>query len=245
MKELAQLGNGLSIVLINPNELREQDLNARLMSSEAFQQLVHNIKKRGGIESLPFCCEKDGKIEIISGHNRVKASKVAEIKEIPILLDRSDLSRSQIIAKQLAHNSLVGKDDDSILKQLYELMDSVDDKLESFINVDELELDNLVKPTPINLEDKVSFKTITLLFTEKECEDFDKVLETLEQQTPNAIYVCRREDFDGMVRKIETAKKDKKVRNASLAVAILVNDIVQLQDGTVIDGNGVVYGNEE
>lgn len=60
MQELYDLGNGMSVCKVDINkELREQDLNARIMSGQAFSQLVKNIKKRGGLESLPYCVKKD------------------------------------------------------------------------------------------------------------------------------------------------------------------------------------------
>ena len=74
MQVLSDLGNNLKIVKVDINsELKEQSLNAQTMGKEAFSQLVANVKKRGGLESLPYCVLKDGKIEIVSGHHRVRA----------------------------------------------------------------------------------------------------------------------------------------------------------------------------
>ncbi len=222
MKEIKDLGNGLVIAEVNVNEVREQDLNARMMSNDAFKQLVKNIKKRGGLESLPFCALKDDKIEIISGHHRIRACKVAKIMDIPVLLDKSGLTRSQIVAKQLAHNSLVGKDDEKILLQLYAMMDNVDDKLESFVDINELSgnSDDAIKA--VNLDDKLDFKTVQFLFTEKEIEDMDKLFARLE--SGDVVYVCRKEDFEPFVKKVENAKKKFNVRNASLAMSLLVQE---------------------
>lgn len=168
MQILSELGNNLKIVRVDINkELKEQDLNAQIMSKAAFSQLVENVKKRGGLESLPYCVLKDGKIEIVSGHHRVRACRAAGIVEIPILLDESNLTRSQIIAKQLAHNSIVGTSDKDILKQLYEEMDNIDDKLESFINVDDLAKSGLSDADVVNLTEEVKFKDDDLLIHAK------------------------------------------------------------------------------
>lgn len=228
MNVIKDLGNGLSIAEVNISELREQDLNARIMGNDAFKQLVKNIKKRGGLESLPFCALRDGRIEIISGHHRIRACKVAKIMDIPVLLDKSGLTRSQIVAKQLAHNSLVGKDDDKILAQLYGMMDNVDDKLESFVDIDELKenSDDVVKA--VNLDDKLDFKTVQFLFTEREIADIDRLFARLE--SGDIVYVCRKEDFEPLVRKLENAKKTFNVRNASLAMSLLVKEELEGED---------------
>lgn len=225
MEQIADLGNGLYIVKVNINmELREQDLNARIMSKKAFAQLVKNIKKRGSLESLPYCVQKDDVIEIVSGHHRIRACREAGIVEIPVLLDKSNLTRSQIVAKQLAHNSLVGEDDKAILLQLYSMMDNIDDKLEAFIDVDELKVDNIEKPEIINLAEKVTFKTMTFVFTEKEFNDVDKLLDRLQQEGSDEIRIADSKDFDKLVKKIEETKKMNSVKNISVALSLLVKE---------------------
>lgn len=225
MEQIADLGNGLYIVKVNINmELREQDLNARIMSKKAFAQLVKNIKKRGSLESLPYCVQKDDIIEIVSGHHRIRACREAGIVEIPILLDKSNLTRSQIVAKQLAHNSLVGEDDKAILLQLYSMMDNIDDKLEAFIDVDELKIENIEKPDIINLAEKVNFKTMTFVFTEKEFNDIDKLLDRLQQEGSDEVRIADSKDFDKLVKKIEETKKMNSVKNISVALSLLVKE---------------------
>lgn len=225
MREIANFGNNLFIVEVNiNNELREQDLNARIMSKKAFTQLVKNIKKRGGLESLPYCIEKDGVIEIVSGHHRVRACREAGIIDIPVLLDKSNLSRSQIVAKQLAHNSLVGEDDKNILKQLYDMMDNIDDKLESFIDVDELKESLEPMVDIISLNENIRMKTITFLFTEKEYNDIEKILEKLEIDNAKNVKVCDIEYFDKLVKAIEETKKFNSVKNVSVAMYLLLKN---------------------
>lgn len=225
MEQIADLGNGLYIVKVNINmELREQDLNARIMSKKAFAQLVKNIKKRGSLESLPYCVQKDDIIEIVSGHHRIRACREAGIVEIPVLLDKSNLTRSQIVAKQLAHNSLVGEDDKAILLQLYSMMDNIDDKLEAFIDVDELKVDSIEKPEIINLAEKVNFKTMTFVFTEKEFNDIDKLLDRLQQEGSDEVRIADSKDFDKLVKKIEETKKLNSVKNISVALSLLVKE---------------------
>ena len=107
---LYDIGNEMLLVSADLNILREQDLNARVMPPEQFETLVTNIRRRGIPESVPYCVLRGSQIRIVSGHHRVRAAKEAGIKEAVILLDTRDLPRSLEVAKQLAHNSITGRD---------------------------------------------------------------------------------------------------------------------------------------
>ncbi len=76
------MGSGLVIAKVPLDKVKEQDINARIMKNEMQDQLTANIKKRGQLESLPLFVLGDGKLEIISGHHRVKSARAAEMKEI-------------------------------------------------------------------------------------------------------------------------------------------------------------------
>ena len=153
-EQMLELGHGLIIAKVPLTSLREQDINARIMKNEMQKQLTDNIRKRGQLESLPFCALVDGKIEIISGHHRIRSAKDSGvINEIYVILDVTGLTRSQIAAKQLAHNAISGFDDQSTLKEIVKLIDDVDDMLESYIGKDILgeplaELEKLLSLSP-------------------------------------------------------------------------------------------------
>ena len=104
-EKLADLGSGLIIARVKVADVREQDINARIMKPEMMKQLTDNIRKRGQLESLPYCALTD-KIEIISGHHRFRAAREAGMKEVIVILDISGLNRSQIAAKQIPHNAI-------------------------------------------------------------------------------------------------------------------------------------------
>ena len=109
---IADMGSGLLIAKVSLADFKEQDINARIMKSDMQKQLTDNIKKRGQLESLPFCALIDGKIEIVSGHHRIRSAKDSGImSEIFVILDTTGLRRSQVAAKQLAHNAISGFDD--------------------------------------------------------------------------------------------------------------------------------------
>ena len=134
---VADMGSGLVIAKVKLTDFREQDINARIMKTEMQKQLTDNIKKRGQLESLPFCALIDGKIEIISGHHRIRSAKDSGVlTELFVILDTTGLRRSQVAAKQLAHNAISGFDDQSTLKEIAKMIDDVDDMLESYIGKD-------------------------------------------------------------------------------------------------------------
>lgn len=115
------MGTELYIAKVQLAELKEQDINARIMKNEMQDQLTANIKNRGQLESLPLIALMGEKLEIISGHHRVKSAREAGLKEIIVILDKSGLTRSKAASKQLAHNAISGFDDESTLREIVKL----------------------------------------------------------------------------------------------------------------------------
>ena len=221
------MGNGLIIAIVHINDLMEQNINARTMTVDCFNQLTANIKKRHALESLPLCAiGPEGRIEIVSGHHRVRAARAAGISEMPVILDVSGLTRSQIVAKQLAHNSLVGKDDDGVLRELFNMMDSIDDKIESFVNVDELTgAEDDIKA--LSLDSKLDFKTVTFLFADGDCQQMDEILDRLEEELPKEVVLASKKDFERMVQAISKAKRRYGIRNGALAFSKMLDEMLK------------------
>lgn len=117
----------------------EADVNANEMTGEDFATLCDNIGK-SGLSSVPCCYKKgNGRFVMISGHHRLRACKKNHFKKMGILYcNENELSRDEIIAIQLSHNSLHGSDNTSILKKLFEQIQSVDFKKFAHINIDEI-----------------------------------------------------------------------------------------------------------
>lgn len=117
----------------------EAEMNANEMTRQDFDALCDNIGK-SGLSSVPCCYKKaNGRYVMISGHHRLRACKKLHYREIGILwCAESDLSKDEIIAIQLSHNSLHGEDNRSILKKLFEQIQSIDYKKFAHINIDEI-----------------------------------------------------------------------------------------------------------
>lgn len=124
---------------VDINLIDEADMNANEMSGEDFAALCDNIGK-SGLSSVPCCYKKsDGRFVMISGHHRLRACKKLRYKKIGILYCNEDeLTKDEIIAIQLSHNSLHGEDNKNILKKLFEQIQTIEFKKFAHINIDEI-----------------------------------------------------------------------------------------------------------
>ena len=175
---IADAGEGLCIARAEIKFLREQDINAHIMNPTMFRQLAENIKKRNALESLPFCAVVKDHIEIVSGHHRVKAAREAGLTEILILLDTSGLSRSAIVAKQLAHNFINGYDDKKLIDELSKMITDVDDMIESYLQNAEIEAQDVeigkVETPAMDLE----WREMSFVFLPEQFSKFDELVKS-------------------------------------------------------------------
>lgn len=105
---VAEVGRNLALYKVSVDEIREQDLNARVMPPEMMERLAETVKTEGRLEQLPFTVLRKGYFELVSGHHRVRAARAAGLVEIFVLADTRDLSKSKVRAKQIAHNRISG-----------------------------------------------------------------------------------------------------------------------------------------
>lgn len=177
MEKMLDLGNGLKVAKVNVNELKEQDVNAREMDQDMFNQLTANIKSDGRLESLPFVAETEKGLEIVSGHHRVRSARSAGIDDIYVLVDDTGLSRNKIRSKQLSHNSIQGVDNEQIVKQIYEMIDDANDRLAAFISK---EMQEQMDKLPVNdVTFEMEIKSILVNFMACEEENFQKAADMI------------------------------------------------------------------
>ena len=220
LQKIKEISDGLWFCVVDLSQLQEQDINARMMKDNMLKQLSANIKKRGQLESVPFCCLKDGKIEIISGHHRTKAAKMAGLKQIPILLDVSGLNRSQIAAKQLAHNSISGFDDEDMLREIAKYITDVDDMLESFF-VQEFDVPEASMDQFVHIKSDLDFKQVSLVFLDHQMEDIAEFFRKLDQ-SPDYIGLAEMNQFKEFCAALKKTQKVMDVKNVSAAVGTMV-----------------------
>lgn len=227
---VADMGSGLVIAKVKLTDIREQDINARIMKTEMQKQLTDNIKKRGQLESLPLCAYIDNRIEVVSGHHRIRSAKDAAMKEIFVILDVSGLRRSQVVAKQIAHNAISGFDDQSTLRELAKMLDDVDDMMESYIGKDIIgepmaELEKLLSP-------KVEFdwKNVTFTFLPHQIKDLEKLISTLQTMKPDVLGFAPIEDHQQFVEAITKYQGFANVKNTGAAIHAMIRATDQLYE---------------
>lgn len=221
-----RIDKSLVIAKVKVKDLREQDLNARYMPTEMFQQFSKNIKKRGTLEALPYCCLTANGIEIISGHHTIRAFIKAKIgDEIYILLETQPLTRGEIRAKQLAHNSISGLDDPAILKQIYLGIDDAELRLTAFIDENKLEL-----PEPANLQitslsTGLDMRNVKIWFLPYQLEDFQKLIELLEGNEEK-LFVAPIKDWSGFRDAVNKVMQKEDILSIGTAIAKMTEIIL-------------------
>lgn len=225
---VADMGSGLLIAKIKLADIREQDINARIMKTEMQKQLTDNIKKRGQLESLPFCALIDGRIEVVSGHHRLRSAKDAGMTEVFVILDVSGLRRSQVASKQIAHNAINGFDDQSTLREIAKMIDDVDDMLESYIGKEIIgepmaELEKLIAP-------KVEFawKNVTFTFLPHQLKDLDKLLNVLSSLKPDFLGVADINQHEEFIETVTKYQQFANVKNTGAAVHAMIRATEQI-----------------
>lgn len=164
---------------VHIDELREQDVNARSQPKAMFDRLAATIRRDKRLEALPLIAVTDLGLEIVSGHHRVRASRAAELTEIYALVDTSGLTSDQIKAKQLAHNAIQGSDDPQLLARIYQSIEDVEARLETFIDSSEVEMD-LPKVKLDGLTLGMEYRTALITFLPYELEMFERALKAVE-----------------------------------------------------------------
>ena len=220
----------LVIAKVGIDRVKEQDLNARVMKNEMQDQLTANIAKRGQLESLPFLVQTENALEIISGHHRIKSARAAGLKEFIAIVDESGLSRSQIAAKQLAHNAISGFDDDSTLKEIVKMITDVDDMIESFVGKEIMEeplaeYDKMLSPAV-----QFDFKNVTFAFLPHQVNDMDVLIKALEQTAPDIIGVAAYDQCKQFVEALAKYQKFTDIRNVGAAIHSMVESANEKMD---------------
>ena len=217
-------GEGMLLMAVAPESLTLLKDNARFFKRETFRQLRDNIAADKRLSSVPLCYRhEDGRLEVLSGNHRVKASIEAGLPLILVLVLTEGLDKSKRIAIQLSHNALVGEDDQSILANLWAQIESVTDKLYSGLDselvkeLDDVELVNFSTP-------QVPAHLVTFMFTDGEKDQLSEILDLLADaaKRSSAVYVCPSEQYEAFKKLIADVKNAEKIRDSSLAMTRLM-----------------------
>lgn len=217
-------GDGMRLMIVDPQKLTLLKDNARFFKRETFRQLRDNIAADKRLSSVPLCYRHDdGHLEVLSGNHRVQASIEANITHILVLVITEELDKSRRIAIQLSHNALVGEDDQSILANLWAQIESVQDKLysgldsETLKELGDVELVNFSTP-------QIPAHMVTFMFTDGEKNLLSEILDILADNAKksSAVYVSPGEQYEAFLKIIADVKNAEKIRDSSLAMTRLM-----------------------
>lgn len=177
-KELSDI-TPYRLALIPPGDIQPVSKNAHYMSKKTYDRLVANIREDGNLSSLPFCWKReDGTFVALSGNHRVKAATAADVKQLLVLYTDAEMDRSQQIAIQLSHNAIVGEDNPTVLRELWEEIDVL--RFKVYSGLDEDYLETLDSPNLITLSDaQFRFEPLTLYFVAPEIDRIEDIMEKL------------------------------------------------------------------
>lgn len=213
------------LAVVAPGAILPVDKNAHYMSKRVYDQLVANVRKDGNLSSLPFCWQReDGQLVVLSGNHRVMAAQDAGIPLVLVLYTDARLTTAQQRAIQLSHNALVGQDNPTTLRELWQEIADLEMKVYSGLDDKLLETMGAVQVARIN-EAPLRFEELTILFLTPEVERIKDMLARLGAATKPRL-AARCEDFDRFFEMLLQFKEAAGIVNTGTAVLAMM-DIVE------------------
>jgi|AntDeeMinimDraft_4_1070355.scaffolds.fasta_scaffold06864_2 hypothetical protein len=198
--------------------MRETEVNANQMTDDEFSRLKENVRISGLSSAIACFKDEANTYHIISGNHRYKACKALGYASLPVIwADEADLTRDEIIAIQLSHNSVHGSDDKNILKKLMQEIEDVKFKDFSFINIDELENEDGVDPEIIPLSEHYS---VGLVLYRQDMDALDELLETESEMsaTNQLVLMINGDDTeDAFLDAMQEVRRAYEIKSTSVA----------------------------
>lgn len=231
-------GQPYKLGILNMEDIEFLEKNARYMPNEMFKNLVENIRRDGGLTSVPLCYMlANGKYRVLSGNHRVKAAKEAGVENFVSMYIDHELSREEEVAIQLSHNAIEGRDDLQILRSLWQEIDDLSLKYYSGLDdktLQEMEAASLKALAEIDL----SYKSLSFLFLSGELDEINAVFEKATGGiSSDCVRISRAAEFDRAIEAMAKAKAAYNVKSSAVALQ-LVLDVFErnmecLQEGWV------------
>lgn len=213
------------IGMFDISELEKTEINANQMSKVEYDRLVENIKKSGGLSSAIGCYKRhsDGKLVIFSGNHRYKAAIQLRIKKVPVVwCNEDELEEDEKVALQLSHNSLHGKDDNNILKKLFDTIQSVDWKAAAYINVDQFQT---LDVSGISFEPESESYSMYVLLYRNDMKNMQELLGILDEDLKSADLVVVADgdkNEDTMLKLTKEIRHNYQLRSAHMGFSKLL-----------------------
>jgi len=185
---------------VNIREIVESPMNAQVMKETHFKRLVNNIKKDGTLTSAVLLMKQDGnKLMCISGHHRIKAAKIAGIKEVPAMVI-NEISESNRIRLQLSHNDIHGEPNENLLMVLQQRL-----------NIEDLQLvevmEGIIKEQETFEIEKQEFYHTVITLLEPNHKKLTEILETINDKQFDSLAMISPEDYEKLKEVLTIAFK--------------------------------------
>lgn len=252
--EIDRLNEGLinhpyKLALVNVSELEFLEKNARYMTNEMFRNLVDNIKRDGGLSSVPLCWKHDDKYRVLSGNHRCRAAIEAGLEEVLVLFTDRELSKQEQIAIELSHNAIDGKDDMAILKELWDEIDDV--SLKYYAGLDDKVLEEMEKAALASLSEvKLDYRSLTFLFLPHEVDALDEAFAHAVEcgGIQDTVYINRIDDFKRLLDSQSKVQAAYDVKNSATSLMLILDVFMRhqedLQEGYIDDEGELKHKNK-
>lgn len=215
------------IIAVEPKSLRLLEKNAHYMEPAEFERLVENIRKDGVLTSTPVVYQGT----VLSGNHRVQASIKAGLEVIQVINIRSELTEDQQKAIQLSHNAINGKDDNNLLQELFDSIDSLDMKLYSGLTDDDFKITDIEVQTLSFVQP--SWEDMVIAFLPEEKALFIEALEKVGKKAKDRLIVAGRiSDFDQVFNAVINAKSKLNIINTAEALKTMAELALQKLEET-------------
>lgn len=220
------------IYMAEASEIDFLGKNARFMTKEQFASLSMNIKTDGALTSVPLCYKQEnGRLLVLSGNHRIKASVDAGINNFLVLLIDEPKTEQQLIAIQLSHNSIDGQDDLQILKELWQKIDDLDAVIYSALPAEMMEKLKDLDCSVIS-EQRVLYQEISLLFLPEEIGELDTICKSIvDLVKAKVIFIGRITEYEDILNGIIEAKQRYKIINSALAFLAMARVMQEYYQG--------------
>lgn len=206
---------------VDPKTLRRREKNAHYMAPVMFKRLVENVRIDGKLTTTVLVCQdKDGSLEILSGHHRTAAAIEAGLEVIDALVITTPLNEKRKVAIQLSHNSINGEDDKSLLADLYASLD-IDAKKFSGLDDSILDVGKGVSAAALGGAN-IKYDEVLFSFLPEDRVQFEIEMEALAKRAKKLrIHAAPHAVFDPFFDAIVKTKHELNIVNSGVALAAM------------------------
>lgn len=200
--------------------------NAHYMDKQILDHLTENVAHDGFLSQLPFGMKRqcDGKFLILSGNHRLKAAIKAHLEYI-LILYIDEVDKDTQLGYQLSHNSLVGKDDAQMLKEIYQEISSIE--MQKFSGLNGI---NFVDVNKINVpsigDGDIELTEMKFQFIESKSNSIKNVLQALEELDIDENSALVYGSFEAFISCCQNIKRKFTIKSRSIAFSKMI-DICQ------------------